>query len=55
MKRETICSQQLHCLSCPLSPLRIAKDCRELTAEELAVIKEEQSNEGRPKRDDPQL
>ena len=36
MKRETVCSQVLHCLSCPLSPLRTGKDCRKLTAEELA-------------------
>lgn len=41
MKRETVCSQVLHCLSCPLSPLRTGKDCRELTAEELAEIREE--------------
>ncbi len=38
MKRETICSQVLHCLSCPLSVMRTGKDCRMLTAEELAAM-----------------
>lgn len=48
MKRETVCSQALHCLSCPLSPLRTGKDCRELTAKEL-------DHEGRTERDDPEI
>ena len=55
MKRETVCSQALHCLSCPLSPLRTGKDCRELTVEELAEIRKELDNEGRTERDDPEL
>lgn len=38
MKRETVCSQVLHCLSCPLSVMHTGKDCRELTAEELAAM-----------------
>lgn len=41
MKREVICSQQLHCLSCPLSVMRTGKDCRELTAEEIKEIMQE--------------
>lgn len=28
-KRETICSQQIHCLSCPLSVMKTGKDCRD--------------------------
>lgn len=45
-KREVICSQQLHCLSCPLSVARTAKDCRELTAQEIErIIQEVKKNE----------
>lgn len=57
MKRETVCSQALHCLSCPLSPLRTGKDCRELTAQELAEIRKEQEHdhERRAERDDPEI
>lgn len=33
--RECICSQQVHCLSCPLSVRRTGKDCRKLTTEEI--------------------
>lgn len=44
MKRETVCSQVLHCLSCPLSPLHTGKDCRKLTAEELAEIRKERAH-----------
>lgn len=55
MKRETVCSQALHCLSCPLSPLRTGKDCRELTVQELAEIRKELDHEGRTERDDPDL
>ena len=45
-KREVICSQQLHCLSCPLSVVRTAKDCRELTAQEIErIIQEVRKNE----------
>lgn len=40
-KREVICSQQQHCLSCPLSVMRTGKDCRELTAQEIQRYKEE--------------
>ena len=35
MTREQICSQQSHCLSCPLSVMRTGKDCRTLTLEEI--------------------
>lgn len=43
-KREVICSQQAHCLSCPLSVA--GKDCRELTAEEIErIIQEVRNNE----------
>jgi hypothetical protein len=38
--RENICSQQVHCLSCPLSVSVTGKDCRELTAEEIKRIME---------------
>lgn len=41
MFREIICSQQSHCLSCPLSVLRTGKDCRELTHMEIQEIMEE--------------
>lgn len=39
--RKQICSQQQHCLSCPLSVAVTGKDCRELTQQELIRIKEE--------------
>ena len=39
--REQICSQQIHCLSCPISVAVTGKDCRELTQQELIRIKEE--------------
>lgn len=29
MNCETICTQQIHCLSCPLSVMRTGKDCRD--------------------------
>lgn len=46
MSRENICSQQIHCLSCPLSVLRTGKDCRELSAEEIReIMKEVRKNE----------
>lgn len=41
MLREQICSQQSHCLSCPLSVARTGKDCRELTQQEIQKIMEE--------------
>jgi hypothetical protein len=43
-KRKVICSQQLHCLSCPLSIKVTGKDCRELTSEEIQRIMEERKN-----------
>lgn len=44
--RENICSQQIHCLSCPLSVLRTGTDCRELSAEEIReIMKEVNENE----------
>lgn len=30
MNREQLCSQQIHCLSCPLSVLRTGRDCHEI-------------------------
>lgn len=30
MKREQLCSQQIHCLSCPISVLRTDRDCHEI-------------------------
>lgn len=41
MSRENICSQQIHCLSCPLSVMRTGTDCRELSAEEIREIMKE--------------
>lgn len=41
MSRENICSQQLHCLSCPLSVMRTDKDCRELSLQEIREIMKE--------------
>ena len=41
MSRETVCSQQLHCLSCPLSVLRTGKDCRALSLQEIREIMKE--------------
>ena len=38
--REKVCSQQVHCLSCPLSVMRTGKDCRELSANEIKEIME---------------
>ena len=35
MNRESICKQQIHCLSCPLSVRITGKDCRSLTHKEL--------------------
>lgn len=35
MNRESICKQQIHCLSCPLSVRITGKDCRTLTHKEL--------------------
>lgn len=36
--REQVCSQQVHCLSCPLSKALTGKDCRELTHNEIQNI-----------------
>ena len=41
MSRENICSQQVHCLSCPLSVLRTGRDCRELSLQEIREIMKE--------------
>ena len=38
--REQVCSQQMHCLSCPLSVMRTGKDCRELSVNEIKEIME---------------
>lgn len=38
--REQICSQQVHCLSCPLSVAITGKDCWELTQKEIKEIME---------------
>jgi len=44
--REQVCSQQMHCLSCPLSIKITGKDCRELTAEEIQnIVKGAEENE----------
>lgn len=42
--REQVCSQQVHCLSCPLSVMRTGKDCRELSANEIKEIMEEDND-----------
>ena len=43
--REVICSQQQHCLSCPLSVARTGKDCRALTIAEIEnLIQKERSS-----------
>lgn len=36
--RESICKQQIHCLSCPLSVRITGKDCRTLTHKELIKL-----------------
>jgi len=42
MNRESICKQQIHCLSCPLSVRITGKDCRTLTHKEVIemIVKE---------------
>lgn len=46
MSRENICSQQIHCLNCPLSVLRTGKDCRDLSLQEIReIMKEVRENE----------
>ena len=37
-KREHICSQMEHCLSCPLSVKDNGKDCRKLSLKEIKEI-----------------
>lgn len=44
--REQICSQQIHCLSCPLIVWRTGKDCRNLTLQEIKEIMEEVRKNG---------
>ena len=39
--REVICSQQMHCLSCPISSGCTGKDCRSLTEAEIKKIMDE--------------
>lgn len=44
--REVICSQQIHCLSCPIQKSITGKDCRELTDKEIKeYVKEANNNE----------
>ncbi len=45
LNREKICSQQTHCLSCPLAVWRTGKDCRKLTLQEIREIMEVNENE----------
>lgn len=45
LTRELICSQQIHCLSCPLSVMRTGRDCRKLTLQEIREIMEVNENE----------
>ena len=46
MSRESICSQQIHCLRCPLSVLRTGKDCRELRLQAIReILKRGRGNE----------
>ena len=37
-KREQVCSQQVHCLSCPLIKFRTGKSCEELSPEQINEI-----------------
>lgn len=38
MNREQVCSQQVHCLSCPLAKFRTGKFCEELSPEQISEI-----------------
>lgn len=38
MNRDQVCSQQIHCLSCPLSVGRTGKQCDKLTESEVKMI-----------------
>ena len=38
MNREQVCSQQVHCLSCPLAKFRTGKFCEELSQEQINEI-----------------
>lgn len=42
MKREQICKQQIHCLSCPLSIRITGKGCYSLTEKEIEKIKQKE-------------
>lgn len=44
MKREEICKQQIHCLSCMLSVLRTGKECYSLTEKEIKEIKQKEKD-----------
>lgn len=44
--REVICSQQIHCLSCPISVSITGKDCRSLSDKEIKeYVKEANKDE----------
>lgn len=44
--REIICSQQIHCLSCPISISITEKDCRSLSDKEIKeYVKEAEKDE----------
>ena len=44
--REVICSQQIHCLSCPISISITGKDCRSLSDKEIKeYVKEANKDE----------
>lgn len=38
MNREQVCSQQVHCLSCPLIKFRSGKNCEDLSPEQISEI-----------------
>lgn len=43
VSRETICEQNVHCLSCPLCVLFTGKQCEDLTDKEIEYILKEVS------------
>jgi hypothetical protein len=44
-KLKQICSQQIHCLSCPLSVKITGKECDKLTQKEIDAILTQKSEE----------
>lgn len=44
--REVICSEQIHCLSCPISIAITGKDCHKLSDEEIKEYAEEARKNG---------